>query len=84
MTHPELIHVRLVDPDEAEIEAMVDEPHKTLRGVRKLAGLSQQELARALGIDRAHLSRIESGQSPLTRDLELRFSELIRRAVRHG
>ena len=36
---------------------------ETLRAVREAKGIRQSELARTIGMDPGHLSRIESGQS---------------------
>lgn len=40
-----------------------------LRTMRVAAGVSQADLARAIGISAGHLSHIEQGNRPLTRSL---------------
>lgn len=47
---------------------------------RRGLALNQTEMAELLGMDRAHLSRIESGQRQLTDKLALRFAALRNRA----
>lgn len=41
----------------------------TLRAMRLLAGVSQTELAKVLGVSSGHLSHVEAGKRALTRDL---------------
>lgn len=57
-----------------------------IRAARQETGLTQAQLARRLGVDQSLISRIESGQRPLTVDflkelagtLELDPAELVR------
>ncbi len=42
---------------------------ETLRRMRQAAGVSQKDLASALGVTPGHLSHVEAGNRPLTRDL---------------
>lgn len=49
----------------------------TLRQLRELQHLSQDELANAIGIARTYLSNIEAGRKPLTRKLLVRVAEVL-------
>ncbi|MFE1246068.1 helix-turn-helix domain-containing protein [Fictibacillus sp. NPDC058756] len=39
--------------------------YKVIKSVRQIAGLSQSELAEAVGVDRSLISKIETGATPL-------------------
>jgi len=47
-----------------------------LRAARELAGLSQGQVARILGVHRPTISEIEAGRRRVTADELLRFSEI--------
>lgn len=56
-------------------------PPRLRREIRRAAGLSQSDVARALGVDRATVSRYESGDRTPRRELAERYAELLRRLV---
>ena len=45
---------------------------RAIAGVRAKRGLTQEELARATGIDRGYLARLEAGASPLVLERSIR------------
>lgn len=45
---------------------------RAIAGVRAEQGLTQEELARATGIDRGYLARLEAGASPLVLERSIR------------
>lgn len=45
---------------------------RAIAGVRAKRGLTQEELARATGIDRSYLARLEAGASPLVLERSIR------------
>ena len=44
---------------------------QTLRARRGRAGLTQSELGRALGVGRRHITRLEAGETPISRSMEI-------------
>jgi transcriptional regulator with XRE-family HTH domain len=52
-----------------------------LRATRDTLGLSQAELADALGITQASVSRMEAGEQPVTRRTRLQVEALRREAA---
>jgi transcriptional regulator with XRE-family HTH domain len=55
---------------------------KQLQGLREEGGLSQSELARGIGINRATLSLIENGHQELSPKQEAAIRSVILRALR--
>ena len=49
---------------------------RTFRMMREYHGLTLQEVADRVGIDKSHLSRVETGQRPVGPDLEDRLCTL--------
>lgn len=45
------------------------EPHERLRLIRQALGYTQQEVANALQMERSLLSRMETGERPITPDV---------------
>lgn len=67
-----------------KIRARRDLPSPTVRRlIREQAGLSQQDIAEALGATRAAVSRWESGQREPRGDLLVAYVTLLRRLKRH-
>lgn len=63
----------------AKVRAHRDLPGPALRrAIRQEAGLSQRDFGEALGIDRASVSRYESGQRRPRGELLTRYVELLR------
>lgn len=55
-----------------------------IKSIRKGLGLTQAELASLLGVDHSTVSRIESGDIPLTLRTQLAMEALVTRAKRDG
>ena len=51
-------------------------PGNRLRGLRAREGLTQKELARALGIRQHHVSEMENGARAISRDMAKRIGEM--------
>jgi transcriptional regulator with XRE-family HTH domain len=51
--------------------------HNPLRAVRIAQGLGLRETARRIGIDHAHLSRVEQGQAGLSVEALFRLSDAL-------
>lgn len=58
---------------------MTDAPW--LRATREQLGLSQAELAAALGLTQASVSRMEAGEQPVTRRTRLQVEALVHEAA---
>jgi transcriptional regulator with XRE-family HTH domain len=52
------------------------ESGKALRSVRRAAGKTLAELASEIGIDTSYLSRVETGERPVTEEIHLAYSRL--------
>ena len=50
---------------------------KRLRGLRKTAGMTQEELALKLGIEKQHISRMENGARACSIDLLIELSVVL-------
>jgi transcriptional regulator with XRE-family HTH domain len=54
----------------------IGETSSRIRDLREHSGYSQQQVAKLLGIDRSHLSRIESGSTGCSVDILIGVAEL--------
>ena len=50
-------------------------PGKIVRGLRVKEDITQEELAKRLGIAQTHVSEIESGKRPVSRNMAKRLAE---------
>lgn len=51
--------------------------NESLRVLRKFWGLSQNELAHAIGVSQSYLSEVESGKKDVTMDLLQKYSDCL-------
>jgi len=49
-----------------------------LRGARKREGLTQQELARLVGVSQTHISEMEHGKRPIGKDMAKRLARVLK------
>lgn len=49
----------------------------TIRAMREEVGMSGRQLAKAIGVNHAHLARVEAGERPLSRKVQERISRAI-------
>ncbi len=57
---------------------------RTRRALREAAGLSQADIAGAVGVGKATVSRWESGTSSPTGEHLIRYTSLLRELCEHG
>jgi ribosome-binding protein aMBF1 (putative translation factor) len=56
-------------------------PGEVMRFARRAMGLRQEDLGTFLGLDRATVSRLETGESPITRQTQLAMLALVKVAL---
>jgi ribosome-binding protein aMBF1 (putative translation factor) len=49
-----------------------------LRGARKREGITQKDLARAVGVKQAHISEMEHGKRPIGKELARRLAKVLK------
>jgi transcriptional regulator with XRE-family HTH domain len=53
-------------------------PGDALRGARELMGLSQRELAEAVGSSKSNISELERGKRPIGKDMARRLARALK------
>ncbi len=53
-------------------------PSVALRGARKKEGLTQEELAKLIGISQTHISEMENGKRTIGKEMAKRFSNILK------
>ncbi len=54
------------------------EPATMLRGARVREGITQKQLAEALGIKQSHISEMENGKRPIGKEMARRLGDVLR------